>query len=144
MIATDSLHAYAFCMLSVLPEPITVSAPVVTGAGRGRTIGVPTINLSLKTVPVSLRAGVYGARVLLDGQTVMGAVHFGERPVFHDTTTLEVHIIDQVIEKAPAALQMDIVVRIRGIEKFASVDDLLKAIHTDIDQIRDYFQSHPL
>jgi riboflavin kinase/FMN adenylyltransferase len=73
----------------------SLSASVVPGEGRGRTIGFPTANLKVlgggKLLPPD---GVYVVEVLLDGRPYPGMMHQGERPTFPGVpASIEVHLI---------------------------------------------------
>src|SRR5258705_182875 len=80
-----------------LGRAYAIRGTVVRGAGRGRTIGVPTLNLESpdpsKLLPPD---GVYAARVVLkDGRTFGGMMNQGPRPTFgEDARALEVHLFD--------------------------------------------------
>ena len=69
----------------MLGRPYTVSGVVGHGAGRGRQIGVPTINLTdvppQKLLPPD---GVYAVEVEWRGGRVGGMMHQGPRPTFAD------------------------------------------------------------
>ena len=66
-----------------LGRPYGVTGLVVRGAGRGRDLGVPTINLApshpRKLLPPD---GVYAARVSWRGATHGAMVNLGARPTF--------------------------------------------------------------
>src|SRR5436189_4603166 len=84
----------------------SIRGTVVRGAGRGRTIGIPTINLappdSRKLLPPD---GVYAVRVRIlesgtrilapDSKILGGMMNQGPRPTFgEETRTLEIHLFD--------------------------------------------------
>src|SRR5258706_1218943 len=80
-----------------LGRPYAIPGTVGPGAGPGRPIGVPTLNLESpdpsKLLPPD---GVYAARVVLkDGRTFGGMMNQGPRPTFgEDARALEVHLFD--------------------------------------------------
>ncbi len=120
-----------------LPKAIVISkATIVSGAGRGRRIGIPTLNIELSSAPKELTQGIYACWIILDGTRYKGAMHFGPRPVFKDSETLEVHVIDEAIAETPKTTDVEIVARIRGVENFPSVEALIEAIQSDIDASR--------
>lgn len=67
-------------------SPTTFTAAVVSGAGRGRRIGTPTLNVDLANVPAGLADGIYACRATLDGadEALAAVLHLGPRPVFND------------------------------------------------------------
>jgi len=118
----------------LLPNPVHIhGAKVVSGRGRGKAIGIPTINLELASVPKELLHGIYACRITIDKKVHMGALHYGPRPAFNDTESMEIHIIDEVITDVPATVDINIVAYIRSVENFKSTEDLVSAIQSDID-----------
>lgn len=116
--------------------PLTFTARVVEGAGRGRMIGSPTLNVSLQDVPKSMREGIYACRVQIGNKRLLAAMHFGPRPVFHDTRTCEIHIIDHSLLRRPSRLTVDVVKRIRNIRNFRTIALLQKQIAQDVVKTR--------
>ena len=113
---------------------IRFSARSVTGAGRGRHIGTPTINLDLADVPPQFGEGVYACRASWDGKAHKAAMHYGPRPVFGDDTTCEIHILGEVIEEPPERIDIHVVGRLRDVEHFPSPEALRAQIAEDIAQ----------
>src|SRR2546425_9284719 len=79
-----------------LGRPYSLRGVVERGAGRGRTIGVPTINLTppdpRKLLPPD---GVYAVRVGIDGKRYNGMMNQGPRPTFGvHARGLEIHLFD--------------------------------------------------
>jgi riboflavin kinase/FMN adenylyltransferase len=80
----------------MLGRPYTVSGLVGHGEGRGRRIGVPTINL-VEVPPQKLLPpdGVYAVRVEWRGGRAEGMMNQGPKPTFADgRRSLEVHLFD--------------------------------------------------
>lgn len=124
-------------MTPLIPSlPLTFTARVVEGAGRGRTIGSPTLNVSLQDVPKSMREGIYACRVRRGNKRLLAAMHFGPRPVFHDTRTCEIHIIDHSPVRRPSRLTVDVVKRLRSVRDFPSVDALKRQIARDVEKTK--------
>ncbi len=125
-----------------LLKPIVMKgATVVPGRGRGKTIGIPTINVEISSAPKELTHGIYACDVFLSGKKYMGAMHFGERPAFKDSETLEVHIIDETVNDVPSTIDMTIVAKLRGVEDFTTTEALVARIQEDIDKARVILQS---
>ena len=65
------------------------------GDGRGRTIGVPTANVSVDDKIAMPSNGVYAVYFLVDGKRWAGAANLGVRPTFDKThRSLEIHLLD--------------------------------------------------
>ncbi len=122
---------------TLLPETVMITgAKVVSGAGRGRTIGIPTLNVELGSAPKNLEHGVFACHITFDGKKHAGAMHFGPRPVFKDTDSLEVHVLDATIAVRPERVNIAVIAKIRDITNFAGIDALKQAIAADISAVR--------
>lgn len=115
---------------------IFTGAKVIKGAGRGKGLGIPTINIDLAAVPADLAHGIYACRITLAGTTYKGAMHYGPRPVFKDSEAFEVHIIDETIDSVPETADIEIVGFIRDIADFPSPEALVERIGKDIEEAR--------
>lgn len=116
--------------------PITFTASAITGAGRGKKMGVPTINVDLSAVPLELQDGIYACSVQLFGKNYMGAMHYGPRPVFDNSRACEVHLIDTSVDIQPSSVEITVVQYLREIRDFPSAEDLVAQIEKDIEQCR--------
>lgn len=106
---------------------------VVRGAGRGRTLGVPTANLepehAHKLIPAS---GVYAVRVKIEGQIYGGMMNIGVRPTFDlQTRALEVHLFEFAREVYGASAEVHFMARLRDEKKFSSIDELKAQLQID-------------
>ncbi len=121
-----------------MPERLSFTAKVVSGAGRGKDMGTPTINVDLQDVPAELQEGIYACSVQFEGNNSekIGALHYGPRPVFHDSVSCEVYVLDEVIQEAPSSLTITMYDRLRDVEDFDSPASLQKQIEKDIQDIR--------
>ena len=115
---------------------IRFQATVTKGSGRGKTIGFPTINVNLEDAPANLRTGIYACRVTLNGTVYPGAMHLGPRPVFNDTPSCEVHVIDAEITDVPKTLTIEVIEHIRNVRDFPDAAALTAQLERDIDLIR--------
>jgi len=117
-----------------LGRPYAIRGTVVRGAGRGRTIGIPTINLgppdSSKLLPPD---GVYAVRVRLkDGRTFGGMMNQGPRPTFgEDARALEVHLFDFSGELYDETVDVQWVRRLRDVQAFPSREALVAQLEHD-------------
>jgi riboflavin kinase/FMN adenylyltransferase len=117
-----------------LGRPYAIRGKVVRGAGRGRTIGVPTINLeppdASKLLPPD---GVYAVRVVLkDGRTFGGMMNQGPRPTFgEDARALEVHLFDFGGELYEETVDVQWVRRLRDVQAFPSREALVAQLEHD-------------
>lgn len=109
---------------------------VVQGAGRGRTIGVPTLNLEppddRKLLPPD---GVYAVRVRVgagSGEQFGGMMNQGPRPTFgEETRTLEVHLFDFTGELYGETVHIEWIRRLRDVQAFPSREALVAQLERD-------------
>ncbi len=120
----------------LLGRPFDIDGVVVRGAGRGRTIGFPTANIDtlneLRPAP-----GVYALRVRVDERWVAGAANIGVKPTFGGgEVTIEAHLLDFTGDLYGRTLRLQFIERLRGEQRFASVDELKSQIARDIEATR--------
>lgn len=129
---------------ALLGRPFDLDGTVVSGKGRGRTIGVPTANVDAATELLPA-IGVYAVRVLLpDGSWADGACNVGLNPTFTpesgaDTRALsvEVHLLDRSLDLYGQQLRLSFLARLRDERRFSSVDALVTQIRQDIADARE-------
>tara|TARA_B100000315_G_C14212592_1_gene422752 strand:- start:204 stop:593 length:390 start_codon:yes stop_codon:yes gene_type:complete len=117
---------------------IEFTASAISGAGRGREYGIPTININLASVPEDLKEGIYACFTEIENGTTryMGAMHYGPRPVFQDSRACEIHLIDTNLSDLPANVRITVVQYLREIRNFPSTEELKEQILYDIEQCR--------
>lgn len=121
----------------LLGRPHRLSGSVLRGEARGRALGYPTANLALPTGLVAPADGIYAVRV---GGAVEanGVASLGVRPTFGTggARLLEVHVFDFDGDLYDRLLEVDFIRRLRGEERFGSVDDLVAQMERDADTAR--------
>lgn len=121
---------------NVLGRPHAISGVVVHGDGRGRSIGVPTANLSdlVEALPPQ---GVYACRVTWPEGGRFGAVaNLGVRPTVGAGFAFEVHLFDFDRDLYGQTLTVELLSRVRDERRFASLDALRSQIAADIAAAR--------
>ncbi|MCC5948269.1 MAG: bifunctional riboflavin kinase/FAD synthetase [Nitriliruptoraceae bacterium] len=125
---------------AALGRPYAVRGTVVTGEGRGRTIGVPTANLDIDAGRLVPGNGVYAGRASVGEQRWAAVTNVGVRPTFDGQhRSVEVHLIDVAtdLDLYGSALRFTFEHRIRGEQRFSGPDELVARIRTDIAEARD-------
>jgi riboflavin kinase/FMN adenylyltransferase len=116
-----------------------VSGPVNPGDGRGRTIGIPTANVDSPPEKALPANGVYACYAWVDGQKHPAVTNVGVRPTFITGETIqrvEAHLLNASADYYGKTMRLEFVQRLRGEQKFPSVDALVSQIHADIEEAR--------
>lgn len=115
------------------------NARVVKGAGRGKKLGIATVNFD-PNAAAGLKEGIYVCRVIFpstsSGQVskpYWGVLHFGPRPVFTEKDqSLEVHLFDFSEGQETKIADIEIYDFIRKVANFKDKDALVARINKDI------------
>ncbi len=124
---------------TLLGEPYTLTGRVVYGRQLGRTIGVPTANILLAH-PKLATTGVFVVQAHHQGREYQGVANLGPKPTVGDFRSwLEVHLFDVNSDLYGQRLQVQLLHRLRGIERFDTLDALKNQIQADIQAARAWF-----
>jgi riboflavin kinase/FMN adenylyltransferase len=119
-----------------LGRPYSIAGTVTRGAGRGRTLGFPTANLDPER-PLLVPTGVYACRAEIETEPHPAVVNVGVRPTFgEDTLAIEAYLMDFAGDLYDRRLRLHFVARLRGEQKFPSVEDLRAQIDRDVAAAR--------
>lgn len=123
---------------ALLGRPWDVTATVIQGDQRGRTIGFPTANLQLEDI-LHPAHGVYAVRARDEESDVWwsGVANFGRRPTVNDRgPLLEVNLFDVSPDLYGRKLRVQFIDFIRPEMKFSGLDELKAQIARDADAAR--------
>ena len=113
---------------------------VAHGDGRGGPeLGFPTANLHLEPGLAQPGDGIYAAWAHLeDGSRSMAAVSIGRRPTFYDDAAplIEAHLLEFSGDLYGQTLKLSFIARLRGEERYDTVDALIAQIAIDVDNTR--------
>jgi riboflavin kinase/FMN adenylyltransferase len=114
-----------------------VDGVVVHGAKRGRTIGVPTANIT-PDIALPVRAGIYAVTLSVEGRTLPAVASLGTNPTFVEGggLVLEVHVLDFDGDLYDKRVRTTFVEHLRDEAKFDGVDALIEQIRRDIEAAR--------
>lgn len=123
----------------MLGHPYTLRGLVRRGRGEGASlVGFPTANVELAEAIELPPDGGYAAIARVDGVAHRAAVSLGIPPTFPSSTdTVEVHIIGFSGDLYGHIIEVDLVERIRGMERFDTIDELRARIAEDIERAKD-------
>ncbi len=131
-----------------LGRPHRVDGVVVRGQRRGRDLGYPTANVDSAPHTAIPADGVYaawftrygydtGGSALEPGVPYPAAVSVGTNPTFSgQVRTVEAFVLDKEVDLYGQHVSVDFVARIRTMEPFDSVEDLIAAMAGDVDKAR--------
>jgi riboflavin kinase/FMN adenylyltransferase len=125
-----------------LDRPPAVTGVVVQGERIGRTLGFPTANLRLEGSPAVPAEGVYAAWAEIAPRQPLArrypaAVSIGTRPQFDGTRrVVEAYLIDFAGDLYGQRIRLHFVARLRGQERFPTVDALVAQMRRDVDTAR--------
>lgn len=109
-----------------------IKGRVIHGHGRGKVLGIPTINLDIEG-KIDIENGVYISCIMIDGKKYFGVTNVGTKPTFdEENVTIETHILD--FDKNVYGMEIELLLceKIREIKKFNDIKDLKKQIDSDI------------
>lgn len=122
----------------LLGERFFLTGEVVEGRKIGRTMSFPTANIDYPKEKHPLKKGVYETRVAVDGKEYRGITNFGARPTFHDETVCtETYLVGYDGDLYGKQLTVEFVRYLRGVQKFASVDELKNQLKKDVERVRE-------
>jgi riboflavin kinase/FMN adenylyltransferase len=132
LISGGTIEAAAEC----LGRPYRLIGKPVRGRGDGRRIGFPTVNLDVgeQLTPAN---GVYVGIARAAGKTWAAAISVGPAPTFEiHQPSVEAHLLDFTGELAAGSVALDLLARLRGIEKFDTVEQLVEQMRRDVELVR--------
>lgn len=122
----------------LLGRPYSVTGIVVPGAGRGRHLGYPTINVEVgdprKLFPPD---GVYAATVEWRDGRCGAMVHQGPRPTFGESArSLEAHLLEHDVELYGERVKVSWAARLRDVRRFDTPEALRAQLEKDFERAR--------
>lgn len=125
---------------AALGRPYEVRGVVGRGDARGREWGFPTANVDVPDDILLPADGIYaGWYERPDGAVHAAAMSIGRRPTIHDDqpfSLLEAHLLDFDGDLYGERAEVRFVARLRGEERFESVDALVAQIGRDVERTR--------
>lgn len=120
----------------LLGRPHRIRGVVVRGAGRGAGLGFPTANIA-QTDTILPAEGIYAGLAHLTEAVLPAAISLGPNPTFDESgRKIEVYILDFHGDLYGQLVQVDFLARLRDIERFGSVEQLVAAMRRDVESVR--------
>jgi riboflavin kinase/FMN adenylyltransferase len=127
-----------------LGRPFSLTGEIRPGAGRGRTILFPTLNLAPEQELLP-KLGVYATESVVGGKHYPSVTNVGTRPTFNGSgITVESHLFGFSEALVSGAMEVCFYTRIRDEQKFSGVDALRAQIAADIETAKKFFSQRVL
>lgn len=130
--------------IPLLGRAFSLTGEIRAGAGRGRTILFPTLNMAPEQELLP-KLGVYATESAVSGKTYLSVTNVGTRPTFNGAgVTVESHLFgfDEIL--AGGGMEVGFHARLRDEQKFSGPDALRAQIARDIEAARKFFSERNL
>lgn len=125
-----------------LGHPHVLSGTVICGQKLGRTIGIPTANLSLADDTVCPMLGVYACKARVDSKEYLAVTNIGNRPTVNGQhITVEAWLLDFTGDLYGKTLTLSFYKFLRPEQKFDSLEELATEIQKNALQTRKIFEN---
>jgi len=127
----------------LLGRDYAITGEVLHGDKRGRLLGFPTANLVPTAEGIGLMCtparGVYLSSATVEGRTFASITNVGVKPTVsqNNQLTVETHLLDFDGDLYGKQLAVEFRDRLRGEQKFNSLDELTQQIRKDINIARE-------
>jgi riboflavin kinase/FMN adenylyltransferase len=122
---------------AMLGRFFSIQGRVISGSGRGSSFGIPTANLDIDPLQLIPAEGVYASLAHVSGVEYHSVTAISRCPTFGGSEqTVEVHIFDFDHDIYCETLQVDIIERLRGVQRFETVAGLVEQIERDIREAK--------
>lgn len=129
-----------------LGHPHILSGVVTHGMRLGRTLGIPTINITLPPEIAQPLNGVYASRVIVDdnGLSFPGVTNIGVKPTVTDSgeVVVETHIIGFSGDLYGKLVRLELLKFMRPETRFTDVDGLKNQVLRDIEKAKSIIENN--
>jgi riboflavin kinase/FMN adenylyltransferase len=140
MVRDFVVHGEVEAAAAALGRLHLVEGPVVRGDARGRALGFPTANVAVGEDIAVPQDGVYaGWLTRASGTRIKAAISIGTNPTFDGVERrVEAYAIDvgHELDLYDEQVVVEFASRLRGMERFADVDELIAQMHRDVSASR--------
>lgn len=119
--------------------PYVLKGKIVHGKGLGRTVGMPTANLSVKEQDLP-KAGVYATKIEIGGKKYGSVTNIGKRPSVdqEQTITVETYIFEFHENIYGEEVSLEILRFLRPVQKFQNLEEVHEQVKKDIEEAKKY------
>ena len=125
---------------AMLGRTYSVYGTVKAGKRLGRTMGMPTMNLTLPSDKMTPREGVYASKTVLGDREYYSVTNIGRNPTVKENgdITVETFLTDFSGEVYDADIRVKLYRYLRGEKKFSSAEELQAQMHRDLRDALNY------
>lgn len=122
----------------MLGHPLSFRSMIVRGKQIGRTIGMPTVNITVGDERLLPPLGVYASEVVIGNKKYKGITNIGINPTVSSDTDIKVetHLLECNEDLYGEMAQIKILKFIRREKKFDSLEQLKAQIESDINIVK--------
>jgi riboflavin kinase/FMN adenylyltransferase len=116
-----------------------IKGQVVPGDGRGKSIGIPTANLSIWLERALPKSGVYVSQSTINGHTFGSVTNVGVRPTFKtgiEQLQVETHLFNFEDQIYGQDIQLNFISYLRDEKQFPSIETLVDQINLDVTEAK--------
>jgi riboflavin kinase/FMN adenylyltransferase len=125
--------------IPLLGRAFSLTGEIRAGAGRGRTILFPTLNMTAEQELLP-KLGVYATESAVAGEVYSSVTNVGTRPTFNGSgITVESHLFGFTENLTGGAMEVRFHERLRDEQKFSGPDALRAQIARDIEAAQKFF-----
>jgi riboflavin kinase/FMN adenylyltransferase len=125
--------------IPLLGRPFSLTGEIRPGAGRGRTILFPTLNL-VPEQELLPKLGVYATESVAGGKQYYSVTNVGTRPTFGGQgVTVESHLFNFNDQLTAGPMEVRFHARLRDEQKFSGAEELRQQITRDIAAAKTQF-----
>lgn len=127
----------------LLGYPFFIENKIVHGAGRGKKLGFPTVNMQIPEGKIIPAIGVYATYIRLHGKKYPAITNVGTRPTFYSDHQI---VLETFVFSSDGKDEYGETARVEFLEymrpefKFGSADELVNQIRQDIQHAEAFFE----
>ena len=126
-------------MKKLLDRPYYIKGQVVPGDGRGKSIGIPTANLSIWLERALPKSGVYVSQSTINRHTFGSVTNVGVRPTFKtgiERLQVETHLFNFEDQIYGQNIQLNFISYLRDEKQFPNIETLVDQINLDVSEAK--------